>query len=472
MTSLYKRLSAWLLAGLGLVWLVVGFSVYATVRRSLEGRFDAELKAMASEVRFFLPEGEHLQAPKSSAYWFDFFQPNSGLYFEVWDEYLLFSDRSGSLGDRKLPRPSTFTVAPQIWNFTLATGEKLRGIAQQFAGNGSPDFALNVVVARNRESLDRSIQLLLGATGLVGLLFIPLSFLIVRLAVGRGLQPLRGFAERTAAFGIDSLHERFQTAGVPEELVPISRRLNELMDRLAAGIERERRLNQDLAHELRTPVAELKTMAEVALAWPNRIQGEQYREVLGAAEQMQSIINSMLLLARWDRSFERPAMEWVDVAGAVKSCWQPYASAADAKRLLVQESVPPGTGLQTNPELFRIILTNLLSNAVEYSPEGGTLAIEIRSEGDPFILTVANSTNNLEEKDIPHLFERFWRRDSARRTGHAGLGLPLAKSCANLLALDLSAELKESPQMIVFCLASHPAAESRREKDPAQHPRE
>ena len=64
MNSLYQRLSAWLLAGLGLTWLAVGVVVFATVRRSLEGRFDAELKAMASEVRFFLPEGRHLQAPK------------------------------------------------------------------------------------------------------------------------------------------------------------------------------------------------------------------------------------------------------------------------------------------------------------------------------------------------------------------------------------------------------------------------
>jgi signal transduction histidine kinase len=457
MISLYKRLSVWLLAGLGLIWLVVGFSVYATVRRSLEGQFDAELKSMASEVRFFLPEGEHLQAPKSSSYWFDFFQPNSGLYFEVWDEYLLFSDRSGSLGDRKLPRPATFTTTPRIWNFTLASGEKLRGIAQQFAGNGSPDFALNVVVARTRESLDRSIQLLLGATGLVGLLFIPLSFLIVRLAVGRGLAPLRIFAERTAAFGIDSLSERFQTAGVPRELVPISERLNELMERLAAGLERERRLNQDLAHELRTPVAELRTMAEVALAWPDKINGESYKEVLGAAQQMQSIINGMLTLARWDRAVEAPAKEWVELAGVLDSCETSTATALAAKRLQVERILAPGVGLHTNPELFRIIVSNLIGNAVEYSPAESTATIECASENGGFMLSIANEVNDLESTDIPHLFERFWRRDTARRTtGHAGLGLPLAKSCAAILGLNLVAELKESPKRIVFSLSAPP----------------
>jgi two-component system sensor histidine kinase QseC len=455
--SLTQRLSVGILVGLGLLWLGIGIAVDFTVRRSLEGRFDAELKAMASEVRFFLPEGRHLQAPKSSAYWFDFFQPDSGLYFEVWDEYLLFSDRSGSLGDRKLPRPATFATTPAIWNFTLASGEKLRGIAQQFAGNGSPDFALNVVVARSRESLDRSIQLLLGATGLVGLLFIPLSFLIVRLAVGRGLEPLRTFAERTAAFDIDSLSERFQTAGVPRELVPISERLNELLQRLAAGIERERRLNQDLSHELRTPVAELRTLAEVALAWPDKINGESYKEVLGAAQQMQSIINGMLTLARWDRAVEAPAKEWVELAGVLESCEASTAAAVAAKRLQVERILAPGMGLHTNPELFRMIVSNLIGNAVEYSPMESTVTIECACKNGGFRLSIANEVNDLEPTDLPHLFERFWRRDTARRTsGHAGLGLPLAKSCAVLLGLNLVAEFKGSPKRIVFSLSIPP----------------
>ena len=326
MKSLYQRLSVWLLASLGIVWLAVGFSVYMTVRRSLEGRFDAELQAMASEVRYLLPEGRNLQMAKPSAYWFDFYQPDSGLYFEVWDEYLLFSDRSTSLGDRQLPRPPAFGEEPRIWNATLATGEKVRIIAQRLmqfmpARPGAADesaeggYPLNVVVARNRNALDRSLRLLLAATGLAGVLLIPVSFLTMRLAVGRGLRPLRDFAERTAAFGIDSLSERFQTDGVPAELLPISQRLNELMDRLAAGIERERRLNEDLAHELRTPVAELKTMAEVALGLARPDRGENYREVLGAANQMQSLIDSMLLLARWERNTERPAMEQVESGG-------------------------------------------------------------------------------------------------------------------------------------------------------------
>lgn len=462
MRSLVCRLSAGLLAGLGLVWLLTGGVVVTTVRQSLEGRFDAELQAMASEVRYLLPEGRGLQEDQPSAYWFDFYRPDSGLYFEVWDEFLLFSDRSASLGVRELPRPPGFEETPRFWNATLATGERVRIIAQRLtsfspggdsAARGS--YPLHVVVARNRNALDRSLRFLLGATGLAGLFLVPVMLLVVRVAVGRGLRPLRGFAERVAAIDIDSLQERFPLTGVPAELQPVAERLNELMKRLAAGIERERRLTSDLAHELRTPVAELKTMAEVALAWPDRQVPGGFREVLDAANHMQALIDRMLMLARWERNASRPPAETVDVAAVVMKAWQAQAKPARDRQLNAVFNLAPGATVVTNPDLFLTIVANLLANAVEYSPAGGALRIESSADSAGPVFQVANSSGDLAEADLPHLFERFWRKDSARReNGHAGLGLPLAKSCADILGLVLAAELDASAGQIVFRLSS------------------
>ncbi len=458
MKSIYRLLSGWLLAGFGVAWLATGFLVYSAVRYGLEGRFDAELRAMASEVRFLLPEGRLLQQAQPSAYWFDFYRPDSGLYFEAWDEYGVFSDRSASLGERELPRPDSVGAEPRFWNATLASGEKVRLVAQQYlqaapAPAGEETFPINVVVARDRRPLDAALRRLLAATVSGGILLVPVFLAIVWLAVRRGLRPLRGFAERTAGFGMDSLHERFETDGLPAELLPVSRRLNELLGRLEEGIERERRLNQDLAHELKTPVAELKTIAEVALAWPEADMAKNIQAVLAAANQMQTIIDNMLMLARWERQTERPAMESTPVDQLIEECWLGCAAAAQAKQLRVHTTISAGATLRTNPELFRIVVGNLFSNAVEYCPAGGELSVGVQVLGDHFQLAVANTVENLDADAVSHLFERFWRRDPARHgNGHAGLGLPLAKTCAAIMGLSIAAELDETQHKIVFRL--------------------
>lgn len=463
MKSIYRLLSGWLLAGFGVAGLGTGFLIYSAVRHGLEGRFDAELRAMSSEVRFLLPEGRQLRQAQPPAYWFDFYRPDSGLYFEAWDEYGVFSDRSASLGARELPRPASFAAEPRFWNATLAAGERVRLVAQQYrqavpGSSGAEMFPINVIVARDRRPLDVALRRLLAATVSGGVLLVPVFLAIVWLAVRRGLRPLRDFADRTAGFGMDSLHERFATSGLPAELVPVSRRLNELLARLEAGIERERRLNQDLAHELKTPVAELKTIAEVALAWPAADAAQSFQAVLAAANQMQTMIGNMLMLARWERQTERPAMEAIAVDRLLEEGWLACAAAAQAKRLRVRTAIPTGATVQTNPELLRIVVGNLFSNAVEYCPPGGELSVDVQTDGAQFQLAVANTVENLDAEAAAHLFERFWRRDPARHgNGHAGLGLPLAKTCAAVLGLSLAAVLDETNKQITFRLFQPPS---------------
>lgn len=475
MNSIRKHLLTGLLGGLGVLWLVVAVTVNVTVRASLEGAFDAELQTIAMEVRYVLPESGRQRAAKPSAFWFQFFQEKSGLYFEVWDGHLLFSDRSPNLGRQKLPKPAVFAETAHLWNFTLESGEKVRGIAQRFVLAG--DRRIHVVVARNRSALDRNLRVLLAATGIAGLLLIPLVFLTVRMAVGRGLRQLQAFDARVAALSLHSLHERFATGDVAVELLPIARRLNELMERLEAGVDRERRLNADLAHELRTPIAELKTMSEVALAWPDQIRGEHYQEVLQVARQMQAVVDGMLLLARCEGGAETPTMEWLNVADLVGGCWRPHGENSQRKQLRVEQRVAPELVVRSNPGLLQIVLGNLLANAVDYTPPNGRVVIEAGRQDGRFCLRVANTSEGIEPQHVQDMFRRFWRRDAARsRGGHSGLGLTLAKTCADALSFDVVAELDEAAGMIVFSVLARDVVEppvargEDRESVPGNHP--
>jgi len=458
MSSIRRRLLGWLLAGLGLLWLVGSVVVYVTVRTSLTRAFDAELQAVASDVRYLLPEGHLLGPSAPSSYSFDFFQSESGLYFEVWDADLLFSDRSPNLGTRSLPQPERFGTQPHIQKVTLETGERVRLLSQRFVVSRPGEqngHVMNVVVARNRENLDRSLALLLAALGLMGALIVPLAGLIVRVAVGRGLRPLRDLAAHVAQVDVDRLEERFPVGALPHELLPVAQRLNELMERLEAGLERERRLNADLAHELRTPVAELKTTAEVAVAWPDQINSDSYGEVLGIAKDMESIVEGMLLLARWDQGIECPPMDIVDVEDVMKTCWQAYAQQADEKGLQMQWAMVSVFTAETNRDLLHRVLSNLLSNAVAHSPQGGDICIQDSSKNGRRAVTVSNSVREaFREEHLPHLFDRFWRGEVSRKgEGRAGLGLSVAKLCADILGLDLSVNLDKSLGMIRFSLS-------------------
>jgi two-component system sensor histidine kinase QseC len=466
MTSLRRRLLTGLCAGLAVVWLVGGLSVFVAVSANLQARFDAELSAIATEVRFLLPENRTLQETAPGSFWMHVSRPGSGLYFEVWDDDLLFSDRSPNLGRNALPQPAAFADTPRFWNHTMPDGERVRIIAQRHSlpsaattGSAALESAVrqmhHVVVARNRDSLDVARRLLLAAITFSGLLILPVSLLIVRYAVGKGLSPLGSFADRVAALHSETLHERIDNERLPSELKPIAVRLNELLERLQAGILRERRLNADLAHELRTPAAELMTMAEVALAWPDRIEAAQFQNVLDAARQMQSVIERMLMLARWESGGRRPDRKPVPVAGAVADCLARHEHAVATRRHRVAVDIRDDLVLETHPELFDLILANLVSNAIAHSPDESLLSINATGGPGGFSLAVSNPAPDFLHEDLPYVFERFWRQDHARRaTGHAGLGLSLAKTAADLLELRIEAALSGNPQTFVMIVSS------------------
>ena len=239
--------------------------------------------------------------------------------------------------------------------------------------------------------------------------------------------------------------ERFAVEELPSELKPIAGRLNDLLARLEGSFERERRFSANLAHELRTPIAELRSQAELALKWPEERNAESDRQVLEIALQMESLVTRMLELAR----AEQTAMiekKRVELAEVVDGILVPLAVTIETRRLKVRREIAEEAVLASDPVLVRSIVSNLLENAVHYSREGGEIRVVAAIEVKSFELRVSNPADNLQTGDLPRLFERLWRKDSAR-TGdgaHAGLGLALAKSLAEQLGFELTASLNDA----------------------------
>ncbi len=308
---------------------------------------------------------------------------------------------------------------------------------------------LTAIVTTDADPMHQTMaNLLLGITG-IGILAALGSVTLIQLALKSGLKPLNTLGSKVALIDASSLDGRFSSENMPRELTPICNHLNELMERLEESFEREKRFSSDLAHELRTPIAELRMMSEVAMRWPDQNNSDQAKETLEIAEQMQAIIESLLTLGRYENRQTEIQPESVDISSLCRSCWKPFSARAAEKEIRVNLDIPETQTLETDPKLLRLILNNLFSNASEYTPAGGVIDITGAGELNGIILSVSNTVSDIEPESIHHLFERFWRQDDARSdNNHSGLGLCLARTCSRALSLDIQAELDQENRII------------------------
>lgn len=241
-----------------------------------------------------------------------------------------------------------------------------------------------------------------------------------------------------------SLGQRFASSKMPAEVSQISRRLNELMARLQASFAREKRFSADVAHELRTPIAELRTLSEVALRWPDDVAATRkvLQDALEIALQMESLVAGLLTLARCEAGLIAVHPEAIAVAELTREVLHSLAKEIQTKRLTITLQIAENTCWRTDATALRSIMTNLCSNAVRHSPSGGAIRLCVESAEPGGRLRITNPAKNLAAEDLPHLFERFWRKDGARSSNaNSGLGLALSRAYAQALGMTLRAEL-------------------------------
>jgi signal transduction histidine kinase len=315
-----------------------------------------------------------------------------------------------------------------------------------------PPRHVRFLVARERQSLDAKVARVFSILAIPGaLLFLGVP-LVVRSVVRRGLRPLDRLADQAARIDASLLDTRFPTSELPEELLPICTRLNDLLDRLTASFERERRFSADVAHELRTPLAELRATAEVALRYPDVPATPALEDVLGATVQMERLVNTLFTLSRCESGRQPVVLERVELGAFVQDAWGSAAPAALAKPLVVTAPAPPALTVMADRALLGSIVGNLFSNAIEYAPPGGELAWAISSDDGIATLTVTNTNASLAQDDVAHVFDPFWRRDDARSGGtHSGLGLSLSRAFARLQGGDVELALPRADRVRV-CL--------------------
>ncbi|GAA5126240.1 sensor histidine kinase N-terminal domain-containing protein [Luteolibacter yonseiensis] len=467
MKSIRHQLTRQLVAGTLVIAGCGGAATYLTMRAAVLNQFDEALLGKARAISALTQQGRggkprlELDDVRSLG----FTESGSEDFFQL----RLLDGKSVARFPAfvSLPRPENSTDSPVFQNIELPGDIDGRAVSFAFTPDREDDddndgdekrrrkpVAATIVVASSRHSLDTTLHMMLAALGMGTTVLLASAWIIVPRVLRRGMLPLDEFASRVSGINTDSLSTRLPETGTPSEIAPIARCLNDLLIRIGASFERERRFSADLAHELRTPLAELRSQAELSLKWPDTRAAGADADTLAIALRMEHLVTRLLALARAEGGHSGMVREKVPIQSAVLTAWRPFANQADAKGLRVTFNLPSDQTIESDPALLREILSNLFSNAVDYTPADGEVDVAGSPASSPFRLTVSNTVQDLDSKDVENMFDRFWRKEASRSDDeHAGLGLALARGYAQALGLDLGAGL-DGPFRLTVTLKS------------------
>jgi signal transduction histidine kinase len=437
------------MAGVAILLVVFGAVVYAAVRGALYNEMDSTLTTtihtLASSIEF--DEGE-LDVQFDPGKIPEFQKYGQEAYFQIWLKDGRALKRSDSLGRENLPNFHGNGVNPEFRSIKLADGRIARAAGIEFTPGSEyrthygedeeydegrhtrskwnpPCIAL--VVARDVVEIEAHLTflkwLLLGA----GAASMALAALVSLVLVHRGLAPLVSIADDISAIRADDLDAHVSTEKMPLEILPVAEKLNDFLRRIKDAFEREKCFSADMAHELRTPLAGLKTTLEVALS---RERGpEEYREslmdCLDVANRMNALVEKLLLLARIEGNKAERRIEEIRISEIIDDCWKPFAEDAAAKNISFENRFDKNIACKSDRGGLIMVFTNILENAAQYADAGGKIWVEGTMTAEIIQIEISNTGCRLTKEDVLHVFERFWRAESSRtETGvHLGIGL-------------------------------------------------
>ncbi|MBI3896990.1 MAG: sensor histidine kinase N-terminal domain-containing protein [Gammaproteobacteria bacterium] len=456
--SIEQRLRRLTIAGVGTVLLIAGGALDYFVVDWISSEFDRTLLAKTRAlITLTKQHGDEVELDFADEFMPEFETSSNPEYFQLWLKDGSVLERSRSLKSNDLAHTGDRPLGERFSDLTLPDGRAGRAIEVVFLAQiddkearevtGMPwQQRMTLVVARERESLDRS--LLMKQLSLLAAVIVIIAGVawVVKHAVKKGLRPLHDVGEQLRQFDATLLSSRL-AVDTPRELRPVIEQFNDLLERLEFSFQREQRFTADVAHELRTPVAELHNLAEVAVRWPDdrELLANFFQDVLGASRQMQRTINNLLALTRCEkRNFLTLDYQALELSDLLDGAWLRVRKEAQTKQLRYRRLGPTACRCQVSVTEIELILNNLFSNAVAYSRPDSEITASITVQSDDVTLTLSNTAEHLLRADLAKMFDRLWRKDPAR-TGehHAGLGLTLVKAYAQILQLNVTTGLSD-----------------------------
>ncbi len=420
-------------------WLVLRHSLASTAQHDLEERID--------DVQAFL----NAQLPELSEQQLrdvlirEYSGKDEGKYLQVIDDqgiYLYFSERK-SLTQQLAPIPKSAQVPLSFHDRAGA----LQVYRRAMPVHGKAYQVANAMAMKRSNALLRSF--------LVSLLVLTPGLLLLAAVAGHmisrnALAPVAAIAAAAREINDRNLSRRLPVADTRDELSDLSETLNLMLARIDGAFSSVRAFTANASHEMRTPLALIRTRVEIALCFPRT--AEQYRasliEVQGSAEHMTATLDSLLRLARADAGVEVLQLKPVDLNELLHHVSHEWKGTAQRLKLtLTTHLCDEPVWIAGDATALRRLLHILIDNAFRYTSAEGTVHLWLTSSRNTAVLSVADTGSGISAKDLPHIFERFYRseqsgtpsRHGERRTG-TGLGLSLAQWIAEQHGAKLSVE--------------------------------
>lgn len=260
-------------------------------------------------------------------------------------------------------------------------------------------------------------------------ILIPLSWLLVGMVVSRLLRPLEAVTE--AAIHRDAASRTpLPTKNVPEEVAPLIQAMNDLIARLGEALELQRQFLSDAAHELRTPLAALQLQIENLARNHSREDLDiRIEEMRRGSQRASHLVGQLLKIARYEAQNKPIVRSEIDLNAFVKICIADFIPVADHRGIDLGMIHDEAAIIMGNPEDLRILIGNLIDNAIRYTPEGGKVDVGVSASGHQAIIEISDTGSGIPASVLPRVFDRFFRA-AGQETEGSGIGLAIVKAIA------------------------------------------
>jgi heavy metal sensor kinase len=424
--SIRVRLTAWYAVVLALMLVVYAATTFVAVRREFFEQFDDQLHDDFETAEGFLTptDGGRIAWSGDRRHDPDTDEDRGSDVWLATGEQVYRSGASAALP----PVALAATTAEKRYESIVANGRPWRTLTATSLVGGR---AVVLRVSRSEERLRGQLWEVLTV------LVLGLPLVVVLAGVGgyvlarRALTPIDHLASEARRITADRLHERLSVPNQHDEIGRLAAVINDTFARLESSFEQLRRFTADASHELRTPLSVIRGIGEVGLG-ETRTPAE-YKEAMGSmleeVDRLTNLVDTLLRLSHGDAGTVRLSRATFDLGQLTRDAVSSLGVLAEERNQRLQVDVSEGVTIAADRLVLREAITNVVDNAIKYSPLASSIAIRVRADGKQAILTVADEGPGIALEHRARIFDRFFRLDDARSrdSGGAGLGLAIAK---------------------------------------------
>jgi heavy metal sensor kinase len=417
------RLTAWYFGILAVVLSLFSLTAYFAMRNSIYRTVDSELRVRMEGVRRLIERTTRYEPEDLRRELREHSELAGNTLLQVADRQGNWLYRSASTDRYEIPKPREASGVPSTLVLNSVT---LRVLSAEIQVGDQSYFTQAAVPLDDFYS-----ALHLFAT----LLLVSVPILLLGAAAGgywmsrRALAPVDQITQTARNISVQNLSSRLIVPQTGDELQRLSETLNSMLERLEAAFKKIIQFTADASHELRTPVAVMRTRTELSLRKPR--SAEEYREALAQVhselEKTSELVEKLMLLARADYGVEALQLSTEDLREIVRDVCSQGKMLSEAKDINFREQIP-GQPVWTNADAdaLRRLFLILIDNAIKYTPKGCRVEVVVGQENGFAIGEVRDTGIGIAPEDLPNVFERFYRADRARSRESGGVGLGLS----------------------------------------------